>query len=222
MVVSAVVLSDLLNLDHLTADRTDHLDPLRVFSLSFALGVGFVLGGDSEQIEVFELQGFDPSTRFFGQTRTIPSVAGFFNRQAVCLGSIGESGVVVVSSVARILDTILRAEQVHHLVDERCDDLLDRTIAPLSADIDLVVALGVLVHAGTPTLSNGKPAIRPSGRVGTDRDHHGLELSSEQVGIDDVEQFFEFFDSTTEKLIGHFISPFWFPFPYTSYYTPNF
>ena len=208
MVVSAVVLSDLLNLDHLTADRTDHLDPLRVFSLSFALGIGFILGGDSEQIEVFELQGFDPSTRFFGQTRAIPTVARFFNRQAVCLGGIGESGVVVVSSIACILDAVLRTEQVHHLVNERCDDFLDRTVTPFSADIDFVVALGVLVHAGTPTLSDGKPAIRPSGRIGTDRDHHGLELSSEQVGIDRVEQFFELFDSATKKLIGHFISPF--------------
>ena len=212
MIVSAVVLPDLLNLDHLTADRTDHLDPLRVFSLSFALGVGFVLGGDSEQIEVFELQGFDPSTRFFGQTRTIPTVARFFNRQAVCLGGIGESGVVVVTSVACILDAVLRAEQVHHLVDERCYDFLDRTVTPFGADIDFVVALGVFVHAGTPTLSNGKPAIRPSGRVGTDRDHHGLELSSEQVGVDRVEQFFELFDSATKKLIGHFISPFEFLF----------
>ena len=208
MVVSAVVLSDLLNLDHLTADRAYHLDPLRVFSFTFALGVGFVLGGDSEQIEVFELQGFDPCARFFGQTRTIPTVARFFNRQAVCLGGVGESGVVVVSSVARILDTVLRAEQVHHLVDERCYDFFDRTITPLSADIDFMVALGVFVHTGTPTLSDGKPSVRPSGGVGTDRDHHGLELSSEQVGVDRVKQFFELFDSATEKLIGHFISPF--------------
>lgn len=109
MVVTTVELSKLRDLDDLTTMRTNELEPTNSgFGFSaFVLRPSFLLARDSEEVEVLELEGVQPLGGRILQERFGVTITGLASMKSMSFAGRGEASVVVVTSIARVLDSVL-------------------------------------------------------------------------------------------------------------------
>ena len=86
-------------------------------------------------------------------------------RQAMTLGNLLEAFVVVGIASARVLDAVDMAVVMHHLVEQRCTDVFDRSCKRTGSDVDFIAAAG----DGYPSVvSHGEVPIRSWGGLNSD------------------------------------------------------
>lgn len=62
--------------------------------------------------------------------------------QTMALGNLLEALVVVGIASARVLDAVDMAVVMHHLVEQRCTDVFDRSCKRTGSDVDFIAAAG--------------------------------------------------------------------------------
>ena len=130
--------------------------------------------------------------------RRVPSVAPTLHTgQAVGLSDFLEFPVVVAPAPADLLDPVLPAVEVYHLMQHRVDGLLDGIAQDLSGNIDLV---GVILWT-PPDLSNG--AVAEGAGLALDGDDRHGQLIVEEILIQAVVDVLKLGDGA-----GHFGSLF--------------